>query len=55
VKRKAASAAEQDAFYARRWYCYLTRAGATSSIKRGARRRERFEAKREIARELREQ
>lgn len=38
------SAAENDALTGwRRFYCYLQRAGATSSIKRAYRRRERHD------------
>lgn len=32
----------------RRLYCYTQRAGVTSKVKRGTRRRERHEAKREL-------
>lgn len=41
VKRKAITADEQDVVGARRFYCYLQRAGVTSEIKRRMRRRER--------------
>jgi hypothetical protein len=44
--RRARTAAETDCFEARRWYCYLQRAGACAKIKRQARRRERREGKR---------
>lgn len=37
--------AENDVFYARRIYCYTQRAGVCAKVKRGARRRERREAK----------
>lgn len=47
AKRKALTAEEQDVVYARRWYCYLQRAGAASAIKRQMRRRERREGRRE--------
>lgn len=50
-RRAAKSAAEDDVFTRwRRVYCYTQRAGVTSSIKRGARRRERHNAKRQIQR-----
>lgn len=39
IKAVAKSGAEYDVLYGRRIYCYLTRAGATSSIKRQMRRR----------------
>jgi hypothetical protein len=44
--RQRLTAAEWDAFsrYGRRYLAYLQRAGVRSSIKRGARRRERHEA-----------
>jgi hypothetical protein len=49
-KRQTKTAEECDTFNrkARKVYCYLTRAGVTSSIKRGARRRERREGKRDV-------
>lgn len=48
-KRRRVNGAENDAFsrYSRRLLCYLTRPGITAKIKRGARRRERHEAKRQ--------
>jgi len=46
--RVCKSAAEVDVVYARKWYCYLRRAGVTSGIKRQMRRRERRHAKIEI-------
>lgn len=52
IKRQIKNADEQDAFT--RWrhlYVYLARPGATSAIKRRARRRERREAKQEIRKE----
>ena len=39
MKQKLKSADEFDALYARDWYCYLKRAGATSRIKKRLRRR----------------
>lgn len=48
AKRKAVSAEEHDVVYARKWYCYLKRAGATSEIKRRMRRRERREGRAEV-------
>jgi hypothetical protein len=45
-------ATEDDVFYARRIYCYTQRAGVCARIKRGARRRERREAKVAIRIEL---
>lgn len=47
MKRICKTGAEVDCFsrYSRKLYCYLQRAGATSSIKRGARRRERRDGK----------
>jgi hypothetical protein len=41
---------EQDAFgwWGRKFLCYIGRAGVRDSIKRGYRRRERHEAKRNI-------
>jgi hypothetical protein len=51
MKRKTVSAAEYDVISRwRRFYCYLTRAGVTSGIKRQMRRRERRDAKSEIHR-----
>lgn len=48
-------AAEYDALTsARKWYCYLQRAGATSSIKRMYRRRERRIGKEETRKEASE-
>lgn len=48
TRRFAKTAAEVDTFSSwRRRYCYLQRAGATSKIKRQARRRERREGKAE--------
>lgn len=44
------TAEEYDVVYARQWYCYLQRAGATSKIKRGIRRRGRHAARAEIRR-----
>lgn len=43
---------EEDVFHARRIYCYTQRAGVCAGIKRGARRRERREAKVDIRRQL---
>ncbi len=41
--------AEEDAYTSwRKLYCYLSRAGAVKSIKRGTHRRERREGKAEI-------
>lgn len=54
MKRKAVTCEEQDVVYARRWYCYLQRAGATSSIKRGMRRRERREGQQDAREQLRD-
>jgi hypothetical protein len=39
---------EQDAFFARRWYCYLSRTGITGEIKKGYRRRERNRARQDL-------
>lgn len=51
VSRAIKSSAEQDALTSwRRRFCYLQVAGATSNIKRGARRRERRDAKTAIRR-----
>ena len=49
TRRFTRTAEENDTFSRvwRRRYCYLQRAGATSKIKRGARRRERREGKAE--------
>jgi hypothetical protein len=47
VKRLAKGGGEQDAFHARRFYCYLQRAGVARKIKRQSNRRERREATRE--------
>lgn len=38
---KLKSADEYDTVCARKWYCYLQKAGVTSKIKRRIRRRER--------------
>lgn len=46
-RRASKTAAEVD-LHSRSIYCYLQRAGATSSIKRMARRRERHDAKRAL-------
>ena len=52
MKRKTVTAAEYDVISRwRRFYCYLSRAGATSGIKRQMRRRERRDAKRDTRRE----
>lgn len=47
MRRKANWAEESDVVYHRRIYCYLTRAGVVSRIKRQMRRRERREGKQE--------
>lgn len=54
-KRRRITGAEQDAFsrYWRHMLCYLDRPGVRSKIKRGARRRERREAKQRIRQEER--
>jgi hypothetical protein len=50
MKRQARTAAEQDVVGAwRHLYCYLQRPGVAAGIKRQMRRRERHEAKRELA------
>jgi hypothetical protein len=50
-RRATLGFAEQDTFTSwRRLYCYLQRAGAASKIKKGARQRERREAKTRIRR-----
>lgn len=49
MKRMAISGAEQDVVEARRRYCYLQRAGVASGIKRQMRRRERHDARRDVA------
>ena len=50
-RRATLSFAENDAFTRwRRLYCYLQRAGATSKIKKGARQRERRDAKARVRR-----
>lgn len=52
MKRKMKSGDEYDVFTGwRRYYKWTQRPGATSKVKRGARRRERREAKTEIRRE----
>lgn len=50
AKRICKTAEECDTFNrkARKVYCYLARAGATSYVKRGARRRERRQGKSDI-------
>ena len=49
-KRRIKGWAEEDAYTAwRKFYCYLSRAGAVKSIKRETHRRERREATREIS------
>lgn len=47
-RRLKLSGAEQDAFFARRWYCYLMRPGVVGEIKRDYRRRERNRARQDI-------
>lgn len=48
VKRKTANGDEEDVFTGwRKLYCWTQRPGATSRVKRAARRRERFEARHE--------
>lgn len=54
-RRQIKTYGEQDALTGwRHVYCYLQRAGVRSSIKRGARRRERRDAKSVIRRAERE-
>lgn len=48
TKRECKNGTEQDVVYARRIYCYLQRAGATSWWKRNMRRCERREGYKEI-------
>ena len=43
MKQKLKTGDEFDVICARKWYCYLKRAGATSRIKRRLRRRMRHE------------
>lgn len=50
MKQKLINGAEYDVIMARRYYCYLQRAGVTSGIKRQMRRRARHERKQEIRR-----
>jgi hypothetical protein len=47
-RRLKLSGAEQDAFFARRWYCYLMRPGVVGEIKRDYRRRERNRARQDL-------
>ena len=50
-KRATRGGAEVDVFTSwRRLYCYLQRAGAASKVKKGARQRERRDAKTRIRR-----
>lgn len=50
-RRETRGFAEDDAFTGwRRVYCYLQRAGATAKIKKGARQRERRDARDRIRR-----
>ena len=52
MKRRAVKADEHDVTgWARRYLCYLQRAGVTSAIKRRMRRRERREGKHRMRRE----
>lgn len=51
MKRRVITAAEYDVICARRHYYYLQRAGATDSIKRQIRRRERREGHEEVRKE----
>jgi hypothetical protein len=51
VKQKLINGAEYDVIMARRYYCYLQRAGVTSGIKRQIRRRARHESKQETWKE----
>ena len=50
-RRESKTGAEADLGW-REVYCYLQKAGTTSSIKRGTRRRERHNAKQDIRKEL---
>jgi hypothetical protein len=43
MKQTLKTAAEYDLIFGRKAYCYLTKAGVTSSIKRQLRRRRRRE------------
>lgn len=53
IKRIIKNADEQDAYtIARRFYTYLTRAGAVKKIKKATHRRERRESKRWIEEQL---
>ena len=51
MKQKLINGAEYDVIMARRYYCYLQRAGVTSGIKRQIRRRARHESKQETREE----
>lgn len=50
-RQKLKDGAEWDVLFGRQYYCYLQRAGATSSIKRQMRRRDRRDGKNETIRE----
>jgi hypothetical protein len=43
TRQKLKSGDEFDVLYARKWYCYLKRAGIASKIKRQMRRRRRHD------------
>ena len=45
IRQKFKSGDEFDAILNRKWYCYLTRAGVSSKIKRAMRKRRRIELK----------
>jgi hypothetical protein len=47
TRQKFKSGDEFDAILNRKWYCYLTRAGVTSRIKKAMRKRRRIELKKE--------
>jgi hypothetical protein len=47
TKQKFKSGGEFDAILNRKWYCYLTKAGVSSGIKKAMRKRRRIELKKE--------
>ena len=47
TKQKIKNGAEDDVLFGKKWYCYLTKPGVASSIKRAMRRRERYLKKKE--------
>ena len=47
TRQKLKTGDEVDVLFARKWYCYLKRAGVSSRIKKAMRKRRRAELKKE--------